>query len=130
MPYDDWVAMSAEQKQALYEAYNADYKQQEEEAQDIVSTLCFRAPTTSRMKFIHPDRATDIGTANVAVRQLNKALKTLPNLTALEHELGFLYDNQWALRWRDLYFYPSSIIGYTNYEDDEDIKALQLSVIL
>lgn len=101
MPYDDWVAMSAEQ--ALYEAYNADREQQEEEVRDIVSTLCFRTTTTSTMKFIHPERALDMGTANVAVRQLNKALKTLPNLSALEHEPAFLHDEQWALRWRDLY---------------------------
>jgi hypothetical protein len=130
MPYDDWVAMSAEQKQALYEAYNTDHEQQEEEIRDIVSTLCFRATTTSTMKFIHPDRALDMGTANVAVRQLNKALKTLPNLSALEHEPGFLYDEQWALRWRDLYFHPYSILGNSTYEEDEDVEALQLSVIL
>jgi hypothetical protein len=128
MPYDDWVAMSAEQKQALYEAYNVDREQQEEEVRDIVSTLCFRTTTTSTMKFIHPDRALDMGTANVAVRQLNKALKTLPNLSALEHEPAFLYDEQWALRWRDLYFHPYSIIGNTSYEEDEDVEALQLSV--
>jgi hypothetical protein len=77
-----------------------------------------------------PDRALDMGTANVAVRQLNKALKRLPNLSALEHEPAFLYDEQWALRWRDLYFHPYSIIGNTSYEEDEDVEALQLSVIL
>jgi hypothetical protein len=130
MPYDDWFAMPAEQEQALYQAYNADREQQEEEIRDIVSTLCFRATTTSKMTFVHPDRALDMGTANVAVRQLTKALKTPPNLSALEHEPGFLHDDEWALQWRDLYFHPYSIIGNTTYEEDEDVEALQLSVIL
>jgi hypothetical protein len=130
MPYAEWVAMSAEQKEGLYQAYNADREQQQEEILDITNTLCFRAITTSKVKFIHPDRALDTGTANVAVRQLNKALKTLPNLSALEHEPGFLYDEEWALRWRDLYFHPYSILGNTTYEEDEDVEALQLSVAL
>jgi hypothetical protein len=94
MPYAEWVAMSAEQKEGLYQAYNADREQQQEEILDITNTLCFRAITTSKVKFIHPNRALDTGTANVAVRQLNKALKTLPNLSALEHEPGFLYDEE------------------------------------
>jgi hypothetical protein len=130
MPYAKWVAMSAEQKEALYRAYNVDCEQQQEEILDIKNTLCFRAMTTSKVKFIHPDKALSTGTANVAVRQLNKALKTLPNLSALEHEAGFLYDEGWALRWRDLYFHPYSILGNTTYEEDEDVEALQLSVTL
>ncbi|OAL42637.1 hypothetical protein IQ07DRAFT_525751 [Pyrenochaeta sp. DS3sAY3a] len=127
MPYNQWIAMPAEDKEALYEAYNADREQLQMEIASITNTLCFRA--AEKLEFIHPDRAIATGKAIVAVRQLNKALKALPNLSALEHEPSFWYDN-WALRWRDLYFHPFSILGQTYYDEDEDVEALQISVVL
>jgi hypothetical protein len=130
MPYAKWAGIPRKQKEALYQAYNADRKQQQKEVRDITNILCFRGLSTARLKFVHPHRAVATGTANVAVRQLYKALGTLPNLKAFEHEPGFLHDAEWALRWRDLYFHPYSIIDGTTYEDDEDVEALQLSVVL
>jgi hypothetical protein len=122
MPYAEWVAMSAGDREALYRAYKADREQQQKEILDITNTLCFRGTHASKVNSIHPDRALDTGTA---VWKLNEALKTLTNLSALEHEPGFLYDDEWARRWRDLYIHPNA-----NNEEDEDVEALQLSVVL
>jgi hypothetical protein len=47
-------------------------------------------------------------------RQPLMALETLPNLKAFQYEPGFLYDNDWACRWRNLYLYPWSVIGSTD----------------
>lgn len=130
MPYAKWDGMSRDQKGALYQDYNADREHQQNEVRNITNTLCFRGTSTARLKFIHPHRAVATGAANVAVRQLYKALGAFPNLNVFEHEPGFLHDAEWALRWRDLYFHPYSIIDSTTYEEDEDVEALQLSVVL
>ncbi|KAJ5052594.1 hypothetical protein PSV09DRAFT_2394289 [Bipolaris maydis] len=79
MPYEEWARLSKEEKNALYEAYNADRKLQ------------------------------------------NKDIR---------HEPRFLGTDAWALRWRDLYFHPDYIVGFTDNDEDEDIDALQLSVVL
>lgn len=130
MPYVEWVRMSREQKETLYQAYNADREQQQKEARDITNYLCFRRLSGAPPEYVHTNRAFPSGAENAAVRQLFEALGTLPNLQAFEHEPGFLHDAEWAFRWRDLYFHPFSIIGSTGNEEDEDIEALQLSVVL
>ncbi|KAF1346391.1 hypothetical protein EJ07DRAFT_144203 [Lizonia empirigonia] len=113
MSYAEWVRMPREQKKTLYQAYNADREQQRKEARDITNYLAFPS-----------------GAENAAARQFFEALGTLPNLQTFKHEPGFLHDAEWAFRWRDLYFHPFSIIGSTNNEEDEDVEALQLSVVL
>lgn len=127
MPYAQWMAMPTEQKEALYQAYNTDREQQSAEIVSITNTLCFRA--AEKISFIHPGRAAHTGKSIVAVRQLNRALEALPNLSAFEHKPSFWYDG-WASCWRDLYFHPYSILGQTDFGEDEDVEALQLSVVL
>lgn len=130
MPYVEWARMSKEQKETLYHAYNADREQQQKEARDITNYLCFRRLSGAPPEYVNPYRAFPSGAENAAARQLFEALGTLPNLQAFEHEPGFLHDAEWAFRWRDLYFHPFSIIGSTDNEEDEDVEALQLSVVL
>ncbi|KAJ6267741.1 F-box domain protein [Bipolaris maydis] len=108
MPYEEWARLSKEEKNALYEAYNADRELQNKDAQSIANAEA----------------------GNVSVTQFSKALKTLPNLRAFEHEPRFLDTDTWALRWRDLYFHPDYIAGFTNNDEDGDIDALQLSIVL
>ncbi|KAJ6276556.1 F-box domain protein [Bipolaris maydis] len=108
MPYEEWARLSKEEKNALYEAYNADRKLQNKDVRSIANAEA----------------------GNVSVTQFSKALQTLPNLSALEHEPRFLGTDAWGLRWRDLYFHPDYIVGFTDNDEDEDIDALQLSVVL
>ncbi|KAK1914129.1 hypothetical protein P3342_007375 [Pyrenophora teres f. teres] len=93
---------------ALYEAYNADRELQNKDVRSIANAEA----------------------GNVSVTQFSKALQTLPNLSALEHEPRFLDTDAWALQWRDLYFHPDYIVGFTDNDEDEDIDALQLSIVL
>jgi hypothetical protein len=130
MPYYKWAAMSREQKEALYHSYNLDREQQQKEVRDITNRLRFRILHSAQTALIHPYRAYASTAEDNAVEQFCEALGTLPKLKALEHEPGFLYDDTWGLQWRDLYFHPYSIIGSTDYEEDEDVEALQLSVVL
>jgi hypothetical protein len=130
MSYREWVAMSRELKEALYDQYKVDRDQQHKEIQEITNALDFRGLIMTHPKYIHPYKASATGSAVLAFRQLSEALTALPNLSALKHEPGFLHDEEWALRWRDLYFYPHSIEGNTDYEEDEDVEALQLSIVL
>ncbi|KAF2850621.1 hypothetical protein T440DRAFT_468206 [Plenodomus tracheiphilus IPT5] len=130
LPYTEWVALSEEQKEALYHEYEADRKHAQKEVRDLTSTLRFRTPGAAMSTLVHPSRAVGSMAADAAVEQLCKALETLPNLKALKHEPGFLYDDDWASRWRNLYLHPMSLIGYTFYHEDEDVEALQLSVVL
>ncbi|XP_014550247.1 hypothetical protein COCVIDRAFT_43170 [Bipolaris victoriae FI3] len=108
MPYEEWARLSKEEKNALYEAYNADRELQNKDARSIANAEA----------------------GNVSVTQFSKALQTLPNLSAFEHEPRFLDTDVWALRWRDLYFHPDYIVGFTDNDEDEDIDALQLSIVL
>ncbi|PVH90586.1 hypothetical protein DM02DRAFT_620946 [Periconia macrospinosa] len=130
LPYTEWVALPKKHKEALYHEYEADRKQAQKEVRDITNTLRFRTLGAAKPVLIHPYKAFGSTTADVAVEQFCKALETLPNLKALEHEPGFLYDNDWACRWQNLYFHPWSVLGHTDYPEDEDVEALQLSVVL
>ncbi|KAF9729940.1 hypothetical protein PMIN01_11873, partial [Paraphaeosphaeria minitans] len=98
LPYSEWMALSEERKEALYQEYEADRKKAHDELRDMTNT----AP-----------RSTTASTA--AIDQFYWALKALPNLKALYHEPAFLYDDYWACRWRDLYLHPMSLVGHTDY---------------
>lgn len=130
LPYTKWLALPETQKEALYHEYEADRKQVQEEVRDVTNTLRFRMLNSATSALVHPSRSPSSGLIDAAVEQFCKALETLPNLTALEHQPGFLYQDDWACRWRNLYFHPWSLIGHTNYSDDEDVEALQLSIVL
>ncbi|CAN9188042.1 unnamed protein product [Alternaria alternata] len=130
LPYTEWVALPKEQKKMLYQEYEADREQAQMEVRDITNTLRFRTSSAAKSTMVHPDRAIRSTGVNPAVGQFCKALETLPNLRILEHEPGFLYDNDWACRWRNLYFHPSLVVCDTSYSEDEDMEALQLSVVL
>ena len=96
MPYAEWVRISREQKETLYQEYNVDREQQQKEARDITNYLCFRRLSGAPPEYVHPHRAFPSGAENAAARQLFEALGTLLNLQALEHEPGFLHDAEWA----------------------------------
>lgn len=128
LSYTEWVALPKELKEILYHAYETDREQAQIEVRDTTDTLRFRTWSAARSALVHPDRV--FRSTGVAVGQFCEALEALPNLRTLEHEPGFLYDNDWACRWRNLYFHPSSLIGHTDYSEDEDVEALQLSVVL
>ncbi|KAI1523217.1 F-box-like domain containing protein, partial [Pyrenophora tritici-repentis] len=130
LPYTEWVALSKNEKEAFYREYEVDRKQAQKEVRDITNTLRFWTPSATEWALVHPHRAFGSTAADAAVEQFCKALETLPNLKALEHEPGFLYDDDWACQWRNLYFHPSSVICDTDYREDEDVEALQLSVVL
>ncbi|KAK7177733.1 hypothetical protein PSPO01_16218 [Paraphaeosphaeria sporulosa] len=131
LPYTEWIALSKEQKEALYHEYEADRKQAQKELRDITTALRFRIIGAIKAPLIHPHRAFSFtAVADGAVEQFHKALEALPNLKAFYHEPGFLYDDDWACRWRNLYFHHRSLIGHTNYLEDEDAEVLQLSVVL
>ncbi|KAF2006572.1 hypothetical protein P154DRAFT_517627 [Amniculicola lignicola CBS 123094] len=130
LSYTEWVALPKEQKEALYHEYEADRKQAQTEVRDITNKLRFQTLGAAKPVLVHPYRTSCLTTADTAVEQFCKALETLPNLKALEHEPGFLYDNDWACRWRNLYFHPWLLLCYTDYPEDEDVEALQLSVVL
>ncbi|KAL5370748.1 hypothetical protein PMIN06_013104 [Paraphaeosphaeria minitans] len=125
------MALSEERKEALYQEYEADRKKAHDELRDMTNTLRFRSLRTTSPAFIHPHRAPRSTTASTAaIDQFYWALKALPNLKALYHEPAFLYDDYWACRWRDLYLHPMSLVGHTDYCEDEDAESLQVSVAL
>ncbi|KAF2818290.1 hypothetical protein CC86DRAFT_159029 [Ophiobolus disseminans] len=130
LPYTEWVALPKEQKEILYHEYETDRALAQMEVRDITDTLRFRTWSAAKSALVHPDRAVRSTEVDPAVGQFCEALEALPNLKTLEHEPGFLYNNDWACRWRNLYFHPSSLIGHTDYLEDEDVEALQLSVVL
>jgi hypothetical protein len=130
LPYTGWIALSRNEKEALYHEYEADRRQAQKEVREIMNTLRFRTPCATEWPLVHPHRAFGSTPADAAVQQFCKAVETLPNLKAIEHESGFLYDDEWACRWGNLYFHPSSVIGDTDCREDEDVEALQLSVVL
>ncbi|KAF2023770.1 hypothetical protein EK21DRAFT_118432 [Setomelanomma holmii] len=130
LPYSEWVALSEKQKEALYHEYEADRKQAQKEVRDITNTLRFQTLSATKSAPVHPDRAIGCMGIDDAAVQFCKALGTLPNLEALEHEPGFLFDDDWARRWRNLYFHPWSVIDRTDSCEDEDVEALQLSIVL
>jgi hypothetical protein len=131
LPYSEWIALSEEHKEALYHEYEADRNRAQEELRGITDTLRFRSPAATSSALIHPNRAPNSTAASTAaVHRFYDALEELQNLQTLHHEPAFLHDDDWACRWRDLYFHPMSLIGYTHYFDDEDAEALQLSIVL
>ncbi|KAH8688619.1 hypothetical protein GQ44DRAFT_667713 [Phaeosphaeriaceae sp. PMI808] len=130
LPYTEWLTLPETQKEVLYHEYEADRKQAREEVRDVTNTLRFRTLNSAKSALVHPYRGLSSGLADTAVEQFCKALETLPNLTAIKHEPGFLYQDDWACRWRNLYFHPWSVINHTDYPDDEDVEALQLSIVL
>lgn len=129
LPYTEWMAMTKEQKEALYLEYEADRKKLRKEVRNIQKTMRFRMPDTSRSALVHTRRASTTA-ASAAVEQFCKAIETLPNLKAFEHEPGILWDNDWACRWRCLYLHPWLMDGRKDCFEDESIEALQLSVVL
>jgi hypothetical protein len=92
MPYVEWVRMSGEQKETLYQAYNADREQQQKEARDITNYLCFRRLSGAPPECVHLYGAFPSRAENAAARQLFEALRTLPNLQSFKHESGLLHD--------------------------------------
>ncbi|KAF2022504.1 hypothetical protein EK21DRAFT_83216 [Setomelanomma holmii] len=130
LPYSDWARLSDIEKDELFHQYETDRRLALDQAPGITSTLRFHMPDFPESSLIHPYRAWKRRAADAPIDLFVKALKSLPNLKTFRHEPGFLFDPDWACRWRHLYFHPYSLMGNTHSAEDEDIEALQMSVAL
>jgi hypothetical protein len=129
VPYADWISLSDESQERLYQEYEADCKDAEERARDMAGQLRFELPNFEPV-LIRPYQKLVRQCADDPVATFLEALEMLPNVRELRHEPGFLFDHDWGCRWRDLYLHPWALTAYTSNAHDEDMEALQLSVAL
>ncbi|PVH90747.1 hypothetical protein DM02DRAFT_577639 [Periconia macrospinosa] len=128
LPYSEWLDLSKTQKEELYDQYKEDHEKAKQQIRDITNRLQFRASGVPGL-LVHPERASLTKEKDDPVEQLCQALRKLSNLTAVDHEPSFLFDERWKSRWRNIRFHPWSLVD-NNIDEDKDTEALQLSVVL
>lgn len=131
LTHSEWLALPFHKKEALYEQYEKERKQrQEEEVQTLVRSLrhCTSRPILFR----------DNGTRQLAaalaqdnvIDIFRQSITRLTNLTVFSHQPGWKFDKDWGCRWRNLRFNRAAIRCQARNGRDEDAEALQLSIAL
>ncbi|KAF1963961.1 hypothetical protein BU23DRAFT_548099 [Bimuria novae-zelandiae CBS 107.79] len=105
LSYEEWQGLPLEEKESWYELYEADRRGDEDTARRLSK------------------KASALG-------QLDEAVKKLTHLAVLEHQPGFMFEMDSISRWRKLRFNLGLLICDTQDDDDQDMEALQLSIIL
>ncbi|KAF2464203.1 uncharacterized protein BDR25DRAFT_242876, partial [Lindgomyces ingoldianus] len=104
-----WSALSESEKRVLYAEYEADRKELEQRVRHRTSTSTEGAP---------------------ALEQFDEAIANFSNPDTFNREPGFLFDNCWGTHWRQLRISQSKLLMHTTGWEDEDVEALQLSIVL
>lgn len=135
LSYKEWQDLPLENKESWYELYEADRRGDEETVRRLCSHLYFRKFGCVQRELVHPRKAQPSPTNESpkkasALGQLDEAVKKLTHLAVLEHQPGFMFEMDSISRWRTLRFDVSLLICNTQDDDDQDMEALQLSVIL
>jgi hypothetical protein len=135
MSYEEWSGLSDDQKIALYEEYEVDRRKERNKVRDLTGHLYFRKFGCARRERVHPER-TSSSTANEplneasTLEQFDEAIKKFSNLAVLTHEPGFMMNYELSSRWRRLRFNLDILATETFSKEDEDMEALQLSIVL
>ncbi|KAF4536862.1 Chromatin modification-related protein eaf7 protein [Lasiodiplodia theobromae] len=125
-----WLALSQQERQWLYEEYEADRASAHDYRCRLTCCIRVAAPGCAVLdERICPGPAHD-DPAQSVLDGLETAVAGLPKLKEFRHQPAYLFDNLWSRRWRDLRFTSSGIARHTDELEDEDIEALQLSLSL
>ncbi|KAL5432006.1 hypothetical protein PMIN06_012137 [Paraphaeosphaeria minitans] len=135
LSYEEWQGLPLEEKESWYELYEADRRGDEDTVRCLSSHLYFRKFGCVQRELVHPRRVPPSRTNEPpekasALGQLDEAVKKLTRLAVLEHQPGFMFEMDSISRWRKLRFNVGLLIGDTEDDDDQDMEALQLSIIL
>ncbi|OCK84871.1 hypothetical protein K432DRAFT_287955 [Lepidopterella palustris CBS 459.81] len=130
MSQQHWSALSINEKHALYDEYEVDRLKARAQVRNLTNHLYFRTlGCRQETDLVHPARTAVVATLDSALKQFDDAVARLTNLTTFVHDPAFFY-SRWGTRWRRLRISPDGIILYTDYDEDEDVDALQLSYVL
>ncbi|KAF1963937.1 hypothetical protein BU23DRAFT_494790 [Bimuria novae-zelandiae CBS 107.79] len=135
LSYEEWQGLPLEEKESWYKLYEADRRGDEDTARRLSSHLYFRKFGCVQRELVHPRRAPPSPTNEPpekasALGQLDEAVKKLTHLAVLEHQPGFMFEMDSISRWRKLRFNLGLLICDTQDDNDQDMEALQLSIIL
>ncbi|CAI6226758.1 unnamed protein product [Periconia digitata] len=130
MSYHDWSLLPHSEKEELYSAYEADRKSYQDQSRELTLQPYLR--TLDCVRTVQPKPAMDATQIEELspVQRFDKAIANFSNLHTVKCEPGFLHDNTWASRWRRLRFSYVALLSLTDYQEDEDLEALQLSYTL
>ncbi|KAJ9633959.1 hypothetical protein H2199_009158 [Coniosporium tulheliwenetii] len=128
MSKQEWLALSANERGRLYQEYEADRAAMQEQTRRLACSIYFRVlGCTGVSEPVHPERLEKEGTMRSTLERFEEAVVSLTGLKTFAHRPAFLVDDRWGLCWRRLRF---SFLINTDYDEDEEIEALQLSLAL
>lgn len=125
-----WDALSQDERHRLYEEYEQDRTAGEVHKQELASAAYSLLVDRDYLGHGAASQTAPSTHAKTMLDDLVSALGRLPNLIGLEHTPAYITEDQWGLHWRQLHFHPDAPLSSGSVEDEQEIEALQVLLVL
>jgi len=124
-----WEALSRDDRYRLYQEYEQERSDSKMHVRELASAAYSLFVSGDGVHAATTLQDAPSTYAQGLLSDLDSAISKLPNLTGLKHEPAHLGD-EWGMDWRQLRFHPDALILRCSVEDDLEINALQLLLVL
>lgn len=121
-----WVALTMDNKMALYQHYERDRTAAEEKLRYVIKSVCVRVEDHVRCGF-DPQSGTDgQEVADAIAQRLVAAIRRLPNITHFVCKRNTILKNHQIFQWRHLRFRRAAVLSHTTTGINEGTGSIQL----